>query len=168
MLPKPACSAQTQVYVSFELFGALYMYISDTMANFTQPDLTLFFFKSIWTHPQGSLGCQKIRIYFSQIKVFSSCPFGSQNIKIGFLGLSYFPFIFLSDKNNVAYYWLTNFYYFLQLIFRLTPLTSAAKSNQKLVKDNVNFTWLRTHCDFLKGVGILIGTFFLSFLFLAL
>ena len=47
----------------------------------TQPVRTLFLFKSIWTRPQGSQGCQKIRIFFSQLKVLSSCPFGSQNIK---------------------------------------------------------------------------------------
>ena len=37
------------------------------------------------------------------------------------------------SKNSVAKFWLTNFHYFLQLIFRLTPLTSAVKSNEKLV-----------------------------------
>ena len=39
----------------------------------------------------------------------------------------------IQDKNGVAYFWLTKFRYFLQLIFRLTPLTSAAKYNQKSV-----------------------------------
>ena len=33
-----------------------------------------------------------------QIKMLSSWPFGSQNIKFGSLGLSYFPFIFLCAK----------------------------------------------------------------------
>merc|ERR1712008_132314 len=32
-------------------------------------------------HSQGSQGCQKIRIFFLQIKVLSSWHFGSQNIK---------------------------------------------------------------------------------------
>ena len=40
---------------------------------YTQPVWTLFLSKSIWTRPQGSQGCQKIRIYFLQIKVLSSC-----------------------------------------------------------------------------------------------
>ena len=30
----------------------------------TQPNVTLFLSKSIWTRPQGSQGCQKIRIVF--------------------------------------------------------------------------------------------------------
>ena len=33
-------------------------------------DLTLFLFKSIWTRSQG---CQKIRFFFLQIKLLSSC-----------------------------------------------------------------------------------------------
>ena len=39
----------------------------------TQPVQTLFLFKSIWIRPQGSQGCQKIRFFFSQIKLFSFC-----------------------------------------------------------------------------------------------
>ena len=34
---------------------------------------TLFLFKSIWIRPQGSQGCQKIRFFFSQMKLFSFC-----------------------------------------------------------------------------------------------
>ena len=33
-------------------------------SQITQPVRTLFLFKSIWTQPQGSQGCQKIRIFF--------------------------------------------------------------------------------------------------------
>ena len=39
----------------------------------TQPDVTLFSSKSIWTRPQGSKGCLKIVIFFLQIKLLSSC-----------------------------------------------------------------------------------------------
>ena len=39
----------------------------------TQPVQTVFLFKSIWIRPQGSLGCQKIRIFFQQIKLLSFC-----------------------------------------------------------------------------------------------
>ena len=39
----------------------------------TQPVRTLFLFKSIWIRPQGSQGCQKISIFFSQIKLLSFC-----------------------------------------------------------------------------------------------
>ena len=39
----------------------------------TQPVQTLFLFKSIWIHPQGSQGCQKITFFFLQMKVFSFC-----------------------------------------------------------------------------------------------
>ena len=39
----------------------------------TQPVQTLFLFKSIWIRPQGSQGCQKIRFFFSQMKLFSFC-----------------------------------------------------------------------------------------------
>ena len=39
----------------------------------TQPVRTLFMFKSIWTRPQGSQGCQKIRFIFLQIKLLSFC-----------------------------------------------------------------------------------------------
>ena len=38
---------------------------------YTQPVQTLFFFKSIWIRPQRSQGCQKIRFFFSQIKLLS-------------------------------------------------------------------------------------------------
>ena len=38
----------------------------------------------------------------------------------------------IQDKKSVAYFWL-----FLQLIFRLTLLTSAAKSNEKLVNQKL-------------------------------
>ena len=41
--------------------------------HFTQPVQTLFLFKSIWIRPQGFQGCQKIRIFFSQIKLLSFC-----------------------------------------------------------------------------------------------
>ena len=40
---------------------------------YTQPVWTLFLFKSIWTRPQGSQGCQKIRFIFLQIKLLSFC-----------------------------------------------------------------------------------------------
>ena len=40
---------------------------------YTQPVRTLFLFKSIWIRPQGSQGCQKIRIFFSQRKLLSFC-----------------------------------------------------------------------------------------------
>ena len=43
------------------------------MEHYTQPVWTLFLFKSIWTRPQGSQGCQKIRFIFLQIKVLSFC-----------------------------------------------------------------------------------------------
>ena len=39
----------------------------------TQPVRTLFLFKSIWTRPQGSQGCQKIHKNMLQIKLLSSC-----------------------------------------------------------------------------------------------
>ena len=39
----------------------------------TQPVWTLFLFKSIWTRPQGSQGCPKIRFMFLQIKLLSFC-----------------------------------------------------------------------------------------------
>ena len=39
----------------------------------TQPVLTLFLFKSIWTCSQGSQGCHKIRFNFSKMKVFTFC-----------------------------------------------------------------------------------------------
>ena len=39
----------------------------------TQPVRTLFLFKSIWTRPQGSQGCQKITFIFLQMKLFSFC-----------------------------------------------------------------------------------------------
>ena len=39
----------------------------------TQPVWTLFLSKSIWTRPQGSQGCQKIRFIFLQIKLLSFC-----------------------------------------------------------------------------------------------
>ena len=39
----------------------------------TQPVRTLFLFKSLWTRPQGSQGCQKIHKNMLQIKVLSFC-----------------------------------------------------------------------------------------------
>ena len=41
--------------------------------SLTQPVRTLFLFKFIWTRPQGSQGCQKIRFIFLQIKLLSFC-----------------------------------------------------------------------------------------------
>ena len=41
--------------------------------SYTQPFRTLFLFKSIWTHSQGSRWCQKIRFYFSKMKVLIFC-----------------------------------------------------------------------------------------------
>ena len=37
------------------------------------------------------------------------------------------------DKTSVAFFYLLIFHYFLQLFFRLTPLSSSAKSKEKLV-----------------------------------
>ena len=48
--------------------------------------------------------------------------------------------------------WLFFFHYFLQLIFRLTLLTSAAKSNQKLViyrYATLFLTWMPFRCIFI-------------------
>ena len=39
----------------------------------TQPVWTIFLFKSIWARSQGSQGCQKIRFYFSKMKVLRFC-----------------------------------------------------------------------------------------------
>ena len=47
--------------------------IFQKMCQITQPVRTLFLFKSIWTRPQGSQGCQKIRFIFLQIKLLSFC-----------------------------------------------------------------------------------------------
>jgi hypothetical protein len=44
----------------------------------------------------------------------------------------------IQDKNTAVLHifdWVI-FYYLLQLIFRLTPLTSAAESNEKLANQN--------------------------------
>ena len=43
----------------------------------------------------------------------------------------------IQDKNSVAYFWLTNFSLLLQLIFKLTLLTSATKSNDNLVNQKL-------------------------------
>ena len=46
----------------------------------TQPDLTLFFSNLYGRAPWGPKGVKKSD-FFLQIKVLSSCPFGSKNIK---------------------------------------------------------------------------------------
>ena len=40
------------------------LFPNSSMILITQPVWPLFFFKSIWTRPQGSQGCQKIRFIF--------------------------------------------------------------------------------------------------------
>ena len=45
----------------------------------------------------------------------------------------------IQDKSSAV---LIIFYYFLQLIFRLTPQTSAAKSNEKSVNQKLSNTVL--------------------------
>ena len=40
----------------------------------TQPDLSLFYFKSLLTRPQGYQGCRKIHQNILHIELLSSCP----------------------------------------------------------------------------------------------
>ena len=63
MLYRPSLSSQANQLAGLTL----------TSFHSTQPVQTLFLFKSIWIRPQGSQGCQKIRFFFSQMKVFSFC-----------------------------------------------------------------------------------------------
>ena len=65
--------AKFVIYLRFS--GKLYFYrfFCDFKTHITQPVWTLFLFKSIWTRSQGSQGCQKIRFFFSQIKLLSFC-----------------------------------------------------------------------------------------------
>ena len=48
-------------------------YTEDCTNYVTQPVWTLFLFKYKWTRSQGSQECQKIKIYFLQIKLLSFC-----------------------------------------------------------------------------------------------
>ena len=56
------------------------------------------------------------------------------------------------------------FHYFLQLIFRLTPLTSATKSNEKLVNQNTVLIFDALYHDFGCVVSILVTLTYVFYL----
>ena len=100
--------------------ASLSVNVSDQIC--TQPDQTLFF-QIYMDEPPGVLRVSENQIFFLQIKVLSSCPFGSQNIQNSVLGLSYFPFIFLCAISHQQRDWVGESEKVL-MYYRMVPYAS--------------------------------------------
>ena len=115
------------------------------------------FFQISIDAPQGVPGVSKNSKNMLQIKVLSSWPFGSQNIKNGAFGVEFFPFIFLCvillrqgaemdlqhQKMNLSFiqlYYLAQFY--IQFFLALKKLK---KTPSKVQKNSSSKMWLQLY-----------------------